>query len=483
MADDIKIRVGVQSSVKADMDRLVADMNKGVASMPKATIGELLERGKVIDVARRKEKAIEENEAILDAVKQSAQGQAAEYKKVADKISEEFGIAGAKSGAAYKRSLSGSGIKSALTQIMRGDVSGAIESLSEGLNLGMKSIAAKAVVWGGGILTAFTAGWKAGKALDEMLGISSKIANIWAGPALKGVGDTVERLRAARKEAEAIKAAAEETANFEAKRAGIIAERKTIGGTAQDRLDLETQKMLDLQTSLYEEGLGIEEQRKRLLAYEEQINVVKSAGVAADKESADLAKNEADEKRKQAEEEIRWNKEISDADAAASEQAFKRDVDRAAQREQDEKGALQKQLDGIQKGDAARKQVDDARRDRLQEVMRANAWGPGAFDAAADSSAFAESKRADRKAQSDFDRDVRRAEQAQARMDKGVATPRDIALLGAMGANARAKAARDEMAQMDKQAKQAAIDTAKNTRDLNDKIDAINKGLGNIVKD
>ena len=50
MADDIKIRVGVQSSVKADMDRLVADMNKGVASMPKATIGELLERGKVIDV-------------------------------------------------------------------------------------------------------------------------------------------------------------------------------------------------------------------------------------------------------------------------------------------------------------------------------------------------------------------------------------------------------------------------------------------------
>lgn len=475
MADDIKIKVGIASSVKADMDRLVADMNKGVASMPKATMGELLERGKAIDTARKKEKAIEENEAILDAVRQSAQGQAAEYKKVAEKISEEFGIAGDKSGAAYKRSLSGSGIKSALTQMMRGDVSAAIESLSEGLNLGMKSIAAKAVVWGGGILTAFTAGWKAGKALDEMLGISSKIADLWAGPALKGVGDTVKELRAARIEADAIREVAEKTAQanarFEEKRSNIRMDRSAIGGTAQDKLNVENERLVKLFNEAHKSGLSLEESNERMLAYEEQLNTVKAAGIAADKEAIDIGKKRAEEKQS----ELQWQKEIADADTAASQAAFMRDVDRAAQLEQD-------QLDAIQKEDAARKKADDARKDKLSQIMKDTAFGSRLIDDASTSQSYAAAKKKDRQEVTEWNRGVRQAEQAQARFDKGIATDRDLALLGGLNAQAKAKAARDEMAKMDKDAKQAAIDTAKNTRALNDKIDAIGKAMDGIAR-
>ena len=479
MADDIKIKVGVQSSVKADMDRLVADMNKGVASMPKATMGELLERGKVIDTARKKEKAIEENEAILDSVRLSAQGQAAEYKKVADKISEEFGIAGEKSGAAYKRSLSGSGIRSALTQMIRGDVSGAIESLSEGLNLGMKSIAAKAVVWGGGILTAIAAGWKAGKALDEMLGISSKIADLWAGPALKGVGDTVEKLQAARKEAEAIKDAAEKTAQanarFEEKRSNIRMDRSAIGGTAQDKLNVENERMVKLFNEAHKSGLSLEESNERMLAYEEQLNIVKAAGLAADKEAIDIGKKKADEKRKLAEDEMQWNKEIADADTAARKAAFQRDVDLAAQLEQDE-------LKAIARAAELQQEKDNARKDKLSQIMKDNAFGSRLIDDASTSRSYAAAKKKDRQEVTEWNRGVRQAEQAQARFDKGIATDRDLALLGGLNAQAKAKAARDEMAKMDKDAKQAAIDTAKNTRALHDKIDAIGKAMDGIAR-
>lgn len=116
MADDIKIKVGVQSNVKAGMDGVVRDVEKGA------------------DRARQ----------------------------------------------AVDKSMRGKGFAEAFSKVLRGDISGALEDLQERMGKGFSGIAAKALVWGGGIATALIAGFKAGQKLDEMFGLSDK-AGGWLG--------------------------------------------------------------------------------------------------------------------------------------------------------------------------------------------------------------------------------------------------------------------------------------------------------------
>lgn len=126
MADEIKIKVGVQSDVKSGMDGVVRDVRSGMNRI---------------------------------------------------------------------RSDSGKGFKEAFQKIVTGDLSGAIEDLQARMDGGMKSITAKAFVWGGGIATAIFAGYKAGQKLDTMFGISDKIAEFFVPKGPTRIDEETQHLR------------------------------------------------------------------------------------------------------------------------------------------------------------------------------------------------------------------------------------------------------------------------------------------------
>jgi hypothetical protein len=164
MADDIKIKVGVRSDVKAGMDQVVRDVERGA-------------RGIKVD-----------------------------------------------------RAMSGKGFMEVFGKAIRGDISGALEELQERMGNGMRSITAKALVWGGGIATAIVAGFKAGNQLDEMFGISSKIANFFVPKGPVGLDELTKRLRAnrnaAEKEIEDAKKLAQESAKKDVENQKAIIEEK-----------------------------------------------------------------------------------------------------------------------------------------------------------------------------------------------------------------------------------------------------------------
>jgi hypothetical protein len=132
------------------------------------------------------------------------------------------------------RSMRGKGFMEAFTKAIRGDISGAMEDLSERMGAGMNGIMGKAVIWGGGIATALFSGFKAGQQLDKIFGLSDKIggalANRFGVQEDHGLKAQVEQLKAARKEREA--AANEEIENqrrmAKAAISGIEAQNKAI---------------------------------------------------------------------------------------------------------------------------------------------------------------------------------------------------------------------------------------------------------------
>lgn len=165
MADEIRIKVGVQSDVKSGMDNVVRDINSGARNIK-------------ID-----------------------------------------------------RAMSGKGFMEAFSKVLRGDISGAIEEMQERMNGGMKSLTAKALVWGGGIATAIVAGFKAGQQLDKMFGISDKIAGLFVKAGPTGLDENTKRLRAnrqaAEKEVEDAKKLAQEVAKKDVEnQKAIIEERR-----------------------------------------------------------------------------------------------------------------------------------------------------------------------------------------------------------------------------------------------------------------
>jgi hypothetical protein len=480
MSDDIKINVGVKSSVKSDLDRLVSEMNTSLSKVSSAPMSDLLSRGKVVDDSNRKDRTIAENEEILAALKNSASVQSREYAKTAEQLSKEFGIAGKRAGSEYSKSLNGSGIKGALTQLVRGDISGAIESLSDGLNIGMKSISAKALVWGGGIATALIAGWKAGQRLDEMLGISDKIATAWAGAA-NNIRDSMTRSMAAVR----LEFAATEKADAElaSKLEDVFSKRKAIGGGAQGNLQAETEKMIKLQQESEELGLSREESDKRAIALEEQINVVKAAGIAADEESLSLVEQKAKLKREDAE----WSERIAKSEEAAGQKRFQEEVKKAEIAAMAKLDAAKKAKEGEkQKAEdvaKAQKAKDDERIAKLRDMAKMIEVGNAKIDIAKDPDAFRNDQNQKKIAKRDEDREKRLIAQAKADQARGVKlSPRMLALLAGdadvnagMKANAAANA-------LELEAKKAQIAAAANIERMQKDIAALAAQINGVVK-
>jgi hypothetical protein len=94
-----------------------------------------------------------------------------------------------------------------MAQVMRGNVTGGIRQVVEGL-LKIPPAAAKAVVAIGQIGTAFAAGWAAGKGIDKFFGISERAGKIgdWLTPkdTGKSKGDVLREVRQGRERASGV---------------------------------------------------------------------------------------------------------------------------------------------------------------------------------------------------------------------------------------------------------------------------------------
>lgn len=186
MADDIKIRVGVQSDVKSGMDKVVRDVRGGM-----------------------------------------------------DRIKGE----------------SGKGFKEAFQKIITGDFSGAIEDLQNRMDAGMKGIAAKALVWGGGIATALVAGYKAGQKLDTMFGISDKIAEFFVPKGPTRIDEATQHLRL-RRQAEEQRVADELKLKKEMAQKDVDNQKKVIE-EKQDALD-------EIEKQAFEKGERLKDVQEKL---------------------------------------------------------------------------------------------------------------------------------------------------------------------------------------------------------------------------
>jgi len=198
MADEIKIRVGIQNNVKPGMDAVVRDVENSAKSM----------RGK--------------------------------------------------------------GFMEAFSKAIRGDISGALEDLSARMGKGFGGLAGKAALWGGGIATALMAGWKAGTKLDQMFGISDKIAAAWTKSADQ-IGQKwdafYKRLRKARMDAEHEAKVAFET---DQKRFDIREKSRLKRMTPQERVDYAEEGVRSARAASEARAITPDERGRRRVVLEEQ---------------------------------------------------------------------------------------------------------------------------------------------------------------------------------------------------------------------
>jgi hypothetical protein len=225
-------------------------------------------------------------------------------------------------------------------------------------------------------------------------------------------------------------------------------------------------------------------------------NAAKIEKEATDKINAE--KKVAAYEKKLADEDAAWTKGIIEAEEkdrrALMKDRFAQDIKDAEEAENLkmdnkkksidlDKEALEEEKKGILDAAELQKQKDDDRRDRLENILQKQGRIANKLLTDTDSNESWQGALArDRKAKSDAERGGRQVAQAQARIDKGVGTARDFALIGGMDAQREAKAARDELIKMDKDAKKAARETADNTAKIEKNIDALAKQINNIAR-
>lgn len=204
-------------------------------------------------------------------------------KKIRDGINRDGGLSGNVAGKSDK-SMQGKGFMEVFSKALRGDISGAIEDLQERLGAGMKNVAAKATVWGAGIATAFFAGWKGGQQLDQIFGISDKIAAKLARDGVqidKVLGAQAASWKQLRIEAEKTRDAAQKAVDYYAELLDIRAKNQAdLTGTPQAQLEYEARKLEKMRSGLYEQGISEDEMRKRQLEFEKQVGRVNTASGA-----------------------------------------------------------------------------------------------------------------------------------------------------------------------------------------------------------
>ena len=377
MSDDIKIRVGVSSTVKADMDKLVREIGIGASKIKSGgpTLEDLLSRGKTADTQKK-------NDEILSSLKDSLAVQKAEYRKTADELTKIYGRGGAESGEAFKRGFTGRNFRGALIGMMRGDLSALTEMIGPA--------AAKI----GGIFTAAIAGWKLGQAIDKQFDISGKVAKAWT-HILDIDAKYLNMQRRLYKEANEARWAdekkAREESEFAGKRAEIKGSFSQVGASPREEFDYENKKLNTMQDelrTLTDEAA----RREKILQIDEQWIRVKQAAAGLDQEQKRAIEETnraiADRKKKQEDLAEAEKKASNERVAAATKEAEAiRDADKKAH--ENKLAAIDKEIarlelliaKGKEAGAAAIGAVNDpagwragknAEKDKEREKARAN---------------------------------------------------------------------------------------------------------------
>lgn len=364
------------------------------------------------------------------------------------------------------RAMRGKGFMESFGRIFRGDISGGIEELTDKAGAGGgKGLFAKFAMIGGGLATALVAGWKAGRALDDMLGISDKVSAAWNKAAVEA-GNAwdkfYKKLRSDRERAEK-----EQAIQFEL-------DSKVFDIREQSRLKAMTPAQ---KVSYYEEGVqmadtarrapGItpEERSTRTVAYEqmkadyEEALAANSQAHAAELKQEWLQQQDAEERKRQI---------ISDTDElmrSFAEQKAKQDRDNAL------------------------REIDNAQEVAGAKVAAAQVAADGAKKARAEADRLAilVHDPAARKADHDKQKAEERAKDRNDRMDaemagrmaRGVRGPAIDRWLGAKEAAAKAAQAEKQAAKLQQEAnaltKKISDDLAK-IRQQNERLLAIGGG-------
>jgi len=478
MADDIKINVGVKSTVKTDMSNVTRDMSSAASSIKNAlgTIGVGLGVSSIIGglksiigtmgdirdaadqlgigtVAYQKltvaaeESGVKANQLAVIMQKLgvevegigSNKGAQDAFKNLGFSIEEIIGLNPAEALEKIAQGLAETGNKSAVFELL-GSRAGKLIPLLDQMKDGINSLNVSGIFEDEDISKA--------DAFDEKIKSIIRNMKVLAVDAVKGIGRGVVNLMTLDEKTKQL--------NSGFSSAGASPQSGKI--SANDALQI---------------GVRAEEEKW------------KKVREMADKEAAEKERRErelSEYKRKLAKEDAEW---VSNIDKQVSDKRNKEagdDLEKASalmQKEkmsglEKEKAGKEKAISDISKKETTRQREVDKRREGLEETMRQTAFGVPLFDAAVSPGAWKNEKKDRRDADRKEAREVKAVKVAQDRMDRGVATARDIALLGSMQAMAKNKGARDAILNLDKESKEAAIKTQENT-------EAMQTDLANIM--
>lgn len=387
-------------------------------------------------------------------------------KKIQDAVGREGGIFG-DTGKVQDKGGSGKGFSEAFLKAFRGDISGALEELTGRMGGAMKGLAGKATVWGAGIATALAAGWKAGGMIDDMLGISDKVAKAWNRAAVaagKSWDDFYKGLRTKRLQQEAeIKS----VVDTESKIFDIREKAKMKRMSGAERVDYLQEGIDTLERTSSAPGLSLDEKS----AMKVQLEEMKADYLDA----LDVMRAEYDAK-------VKKDWEATQAAEKAKAEAIKAGVEKEAALTE---MLINQEIDGIERAKEARKEQSqsdlaaiDAKIARLKQLAALEGAWRGMGDQAADPKSWAAAQKAAKDEERDRRRRAKMHEEAEAAKKRGVKIPpRWQALLDADHAAAAAAAAGKQARDLEKEAQEANIQAAKDIRKMQKDVEALQDTL------
>lgn len=362
-----------------------------------------------------------------------------------------------KSGSAIESTAGdhGKGFSKAFVKGFKGDFSGSLETIMDKMDADMESGKGKALIWGAGIGTAFFAGWKAGKMVDEMFGISDKIAKAWNNAAVEA-GKAWDEFRLKLKkirqdEEEAVKQTAEQESKVFDIREKAAMKRMSPG----DKVNYLAAGIDTLELTSSEKGISAKEKKERTIMLEEMKSDYEDALDEMERDHGKFVKNTYEEESKAAKELAEAKKHGHEVDIEFGEMAL-----------EEEKKAISDKAE-------ADKDAGDQKEKQLKAIIEAGVDAPKILKAASSTAGWRGYSKEQRQQRQDDRKMARLIGLAFDADQRGMATPRQQALLDAYAADEHAKGAAMQLSQLQEDAAKATKQSRDSLKIIQDKIDKL----------
>lgn len=349
----------------------------------------------------------------------------------------------------------GKGFSKAFVKGFKGDFSGSIETIMDKIGADMESGKGKALIWGAGIGTAFFAGWKAGKMVDEMLGISDKVAKAWNAAAVeagKAWDEFRLKLRKIRQdEEEAVK----QTAEQESKVFDIREKAAMKRMSPAEKVEYLDAGIATLELTSSQSWISAKEKKERTIMLEEMKSDYQDALDEMERDHGAFVK-------KTYEESVKAEKDIAEA------KKHGHDVDIEFG-----KMALEADKKAIEDKAEADQDARDQKEKQLKAIIEAGEDAPKILKAAQSTSGWRGYTSEQRQRQREEDRKARLIGLAFDAEERGVATPRQKALLDAYAIDEGAKNAALQLSKLQEDAAVATKQSRDSLKLIQEKIDKL----------